>query len=304
MTTDLDDLNQTGRLRLAIQKSGRLADDTFDLLRRCGLAVSASKNRLYARVKELPIDILLVRDDDIPTLVAGGASDVGIVGGNVFEEERAAGRLKDDVPLVVPLGFSRCRLCIALPKEHDYRGPEDFAGRRIATSYPALTEAWLRENGVSSARTVIMNGAHEIAPRLGVADAICDIVSTGGTLDANGLRVAETIYRSEALLIGGRLDEDPEKARTAEALKLRIEGVQRSRDAKYVMLNAPRSAIDRIAAVLPAADKPTVLELAGESDKVAVHTVCTEEVVWEHLEELRGLGASGILVLDIDKMLA
>ncbi|MEM1380253.1 MAG: ATP phosphoribosyltransferase [Pseudomonadota bacterium] len=303
---DTEQTSQDGqvRLRLAVQKKGRLADDTFDLLKRCGLRVSASKNRLYARIKELPIDILLVRDDDIPALVASGASDAGIVGGNVFEEERVAGRLDVDLPTQVRLGFSRCRLCIAVPKEHAYQNPQDFAGMRIATSYPALTDAWLAERGVEGARSVIMNGAHEIAPRLGVADAVCDIVSTGGTLDANGLKVAETIFQSEALLIAGAFPDAPEKARIVEALKLRIEGVQRSRDAKYVMLNAPRAALDKITAVLPAADRPTILELAGESDKVAVHTVCGEEVVWEKLEELKSLGASGILVLDIDKMLA
>ncbi|MEM9838700.1 MAG: ATP phosphoribosyltransferase [Pseudomonadota bacterium] len=304
MSTGFDDDDSSKRLRLAVQKKGRLADDTFDLLKRCGLRVSASKNRLYARIKELPIDILLVRDDDIPALVADGASDAGIVGGNVYEEEQASGRLTRTMGTVVPLGFSRCRLCIALPKEHQYTGPSDFTGMRIATSYPALTDAWLAEHGVEGARSVIMNGAHEIAPRLGVADAVCDIVSTGGTLDANGLKVAETIFRSEAMLIAGQFEEGSEKARIADALKLRIEGVQRSREAKYVMLNAPRAALDAITDVLPAADRPTVLELAGESDKVAVHTVCREEVVWEKLEELKSLGASGILVLDIDKMLA
>ncbi|MCQ8186535.1 ATP phosphoribosyltransferase [Parvularcula maris] len=292
----------TGRLRMAVQKKGRLADETFDLLKRCGLSLSQSKNRLYARVQEMPIDILLVRDDDIPALVAGGASDLGIVGGNVFEEERAGGRLGSRVPLVKPLGFSKCRLCIALPKEDTYSQPADLGGMRIATSYPALTEDWLEREGVKGATTVVMNGAHEIAPRLGVADAVCDIVSTGGTLDANGLKVAETIYRSEALLIGGPLEGEAKKV--ADALQLRIEGVQRSRDAKYVMLNAPRSAVEAISKVLPAADKPTILELAGTAEKVAVHTVCREAVVWEHLEELKRLGASAILVLDIDKMLA
>jgi ATP phosphoribosyltransferase len=291
-----------GRLRMAVQKKGRLADDTFDLLKRCGLTLSQSKNRLYARVQEMPIDILLVRDDDIPALVASGASDLGIVGGNVFEEERAGGRLGEKVPLVKPLGFSSCRLCIALPKEEVYARPADLGGMRIATSYPALTQAWLAREGVKGATTVVMNGAHEIAPRLGVADAVCDIVSTGGTLDANGLKVAETIYRSEALLIGGELSGEAKEV--AAALQLRIEGVQRSRDAKYVMLNAPRNAVEAIAKVLPAADQPTVLELAGASEKVAVHTVCREAVVWEHLEELKRLGASAILVLDIDKMLA
>ncbi len=293
-----------GRVKLAVQKKGRLADETFELLKRCGLSVSQSKSRLYARISELPIDLLLVRDDDIPALVASGASDLGIVGGNVFEEERCAGRLKDRVPMVTELGFSRCRLCIAVPKELDYREPRHLNGLKIATSYPALTDNWLAEQGVEGAESVIMNGAHEIAPRLGVADAVCDIVSTGATLETNGLAVAETIYQSQALLIGGDFASAPAKAATARALRLRIEGVQRSRDAKYVMLNAPRSALDKITAVLPAAERPTILDLAGESDMVAVHTVCQEAVVWEMLEELKALGASAILVLDIDKMLA
>ncbi|MEM9809822.1 MAG: ATP phosphoribosyltransferase [Pseudomonadota bacterium] len=299
--TDDDDAT-ISRVRLAIQKKGRLADDTFDLLKRCGLHVRQSKSSLYARIEELPIDLLLVRDDDIPALVASGASDLGIVGANVFEEEKAAKRLKGSVPMVLPLGFSRCRLCIALPKEHPYKGAQQFSGLKIATSYPAITEAWLNDHGVTDCETVIMNGAHEIAPRLGVADAICDIVSTGGTLDANGLTIAETVLRSEALLIGGPLEAAKEK--TAHALRMRIEGVQRSEDAKYVMLNAPRAALEEIARVLPGAERPTVLELAGEGDKVAVHTVCREEVVWEQLEDLKRLGASAILVLDIDKMLA
>lgn len=300
MSTD----ETAGRVKLAVQKKGRLADETFDLLKRCGLSVSQSKSRLYARISELPIDLLLVRDDDIPALVASGASDLGIVGGNVFEEERYAGRLKDRVPMVTELGFSRCRLCIAVPKELDYQAPSNLNGLKIATSYPALTDNWLAEQGVVGAESVIMNGAHEIAPRLGVADAICDIVSTGATLETNGLAVAETIYQSQALLVGGDFASDPAKAATARALRLRIEGVQRSRDAKYVMLNAPRTALDKITAVLPAAERPTILDLAGESDMVAVHTVCQESVVWEMLEELKALGASAILVLDIDKMLA
>ncbi|MEO1658285.1 MAG: ATP phosphoribosyltransferase [Pseudomonadota bacterium] len=300
MSTD----ETAGRVKLAVQKKGRLADETFELLKRCGLSVSQSKSRLYARIAELPIDLLLVRDDDIPALVASGASDLGIVGGNVYEEERCAGRLKDRVPMVTELGFSQCRLCIAVPKELDYQGPRQLDGLKIATSYPALTDHWLEGQGVDGAESVIMNGAHEIAPRLGVADAVCDIVSTGATLETNGLVVAETIYRSQALLIGGDFADDPEKAATAKALRLRIEGVQRSRDAKYVMLNCPRSALDKITAVLPAAERPTILDLAGESDMVAVHTVCREAVVWEMLEELKALGASAILVLDIDKMLA
>ncbi|WOI53773.1 ATP phosphoribosyltransferase [Parvularcula sp. LCG005] len=294
---------ENGRLRLAVQKSGRLSDDTFELLRQCGLKVSQSRTRLYARIEELPIDLLLVRDDDIPELVSNGASDLGIVGGNVFEEERLSREVPLDAEIVMPLGFSKCRLCIAMPKSKAYAQASDLAGKRIATSYPAITQAWLHENGVTDAKTVNMSGAHEIAPRLGVAEAICDIVSTGATLESNGLGVAETVYFSEALLIGPTAKLSPQKKATLDALTGRLQGVLRSRNAKYVMMNAPRDAVDAISAVLPGADSPTVLELAGQTGKVAIHAVCSEDVLWDHLAELKSLGASAILVLDIDKML-
>jgi ATP phosphoribosyltransferase len=290
------------RLRLAVQKSGRLADDSFDLLARCGLKVRRSRTELYARIAELPIDLLLVRDDDIAGLVASGASDLGIVGGNVFEEEAIGGGAAG-VAVLEALGFSRCRLCIAVPEGERYEGPGALAGRSIATSYPGLTGRWLAEAGVE-ARTVQMSGAVEIAPRLGIAEAICDIVSTGATLSANGLKVAETIYESEAKLIGREAGLPPAKAATRDALLARIRGVIRSRDAKYVMMNAPREAIAAIRGVLPGADSPTVLDLAGDGDRVALHVLSTDTVVWEHLEELKSLGASAILVLDVDKMLA
>ena len=292
----------TDRLRLAVQKSGRLADDSFDLLARCGLKVRRSRTELYARVAELPIDLLLVRDDDIPGLVARGASDVGIVGGNVFEEAKRSDEA-DGAVLLRPLGFSRCRLCIAVPKSEPYETPADLDGRSVATSYPAITRAWSEAEG-AGLDTVMMSGAVEIAPRLGIADAICDIVSTGATLDANGLRVAETIYESEALLVGRAAGLSPAKRAVLDALSARIDGVLRSRDAKYVMMNAPRGAVDAIRAVLPGADAPTMLDLAGEPDLVGLHVLATDAVLWEHLEEIRALGARSILVLDVDKMLA
>ena len=295
-------MTDDARLRLAVQKSGRLADDSFDLLARCGLKVRRSRTELYARIAELPIDVLLVRDDDIPGLVARGASDVGIVGGNVFEETRLDGGA-EGAAVLKPLGFSRCRLCIAVPKPEDYEGPAGLAGRTVATSYPELTRAWAEREGVSLT-PIHMSGAHEIAPRLGLADAICDIVSTGATLNANGLKVAETVYESEALLIGPDAALPPEKQATLDALTARIEGVLRSKDAKYVMMNAPRGAVDAIRGVLPGADSPTVLDLQGEADMVALHVLTTDAVVWEHLEELKGFGARAILVLDVDKMLS
>lgn len=301
MSTDQSAAPDTPRLRLAVQKKGRLADDTFDLLATCGLKVRSGRSRLFARIEELPIDVLLVRDDDIPELVAGGAADAGIVGGNVYEEDRLT-REGAGANIADTLGFSRCRLCVAVSKDVDYPGPAYFAGKKIATSYPGLLEGWLKSQGVSGAQVVLMHGAHEIAPRLGLADAICDIVSTGATLDTNGLKVADTIYQSEALLIGAA-GLDGEKLAILEALKGRMRGALASRHAKYVMMNAPRAAISAISAVLPGADAPTVLELAGEGDMVAIHAVCNEDVLWEHLAELKAQGASAILVLDIDKML-
>lgn len=291
----------SARLRLAVQKSGRLADDTFDLLKRCGLKVRQSRSRLFARIEELPIDVLLVRDDDIPELVAGGAADAGIVGGNVYDEDRVT-REGAGAEIIEKLGFSRCRLCVAVSKELDYESAAQFSGMRIATSYPGLLKGWLDEQGVEGASIVLMHGAHEIAPRLGLADAICDIVSTGATLDTNGLKVAETIYHSEALLIAGR-ELGTQQTDILAALQGRLRGALASRHAKYVMMNAPRSAVERISAVLPGADAPTILELAGQHDKVAIHAVCNEDVLWEHLAELKSHGASAILVLDIDKML-
>ena len=291
------------RLRLAVQKSGRLADDSFDLLARCGLKVRRSRTELYARIAELPIDLLLVRDDDIPGLVARGASDVGIVGGNVFEETRLAGDA-DGARVLRGLGFSRCRLCIALPRSRDYGGPQDLSGLTVATSYAELTRAWAAREGVALT-PIHMSGAHEIAPRLGLSDAICDIVSTGATLSANGLEVAETIYESEAQLIGPDAPLPEAKRAALDALTARIDGVLRSKDAKYVMMNAPRGAIDAIRGVLPGADSPTVLDLHGAgADMVALHVLTTDAVVWEHLEELKSLGARAILVLDVDKMLS
>lgn len=293
----------TERLRIAIQKSGRLSDGSFELLKNCGLKVSRGKDRLYGRVQEMPIDVMMLRDDDIPEFVADEACDIGIVGENVFEEERLAGRHDAPAERVMPLGFARCKLMIAGPKEWEYSGAEALAGKRIATSYPGLTGDWLKREGVD-ARPVMMKGSVEVAPRLKVADAVCDIVSTGATLDANGLKPLATVYESEALLIRNSSTFSNEKQAIFDALLKRINGVITSRDAKYVMMNAPREAIEAITAYLPGADAPTVLELAGNPDKVAIHAVCRESVFWNQLEELKRLGASAILVLPIEKMMA
>lgn len=290
------------RLRLAIQKSGRLSEESHDLIKQCGLTISRGRDTLYGRVQEMPIDVLLVRDDDIPAFVADGACDIGIVGENVAAEDAESAGRRTPAALVRKLGFSRCRLMIAAPREWSWEGPRGLAGKRIATSYPGLTRRFLREAGVE-ATAVLMQGAVEVAPRLAIADAISDIVSTGATLEANGLRPVATVFESEAVLIRCASPLAPAKQSILDSLMKRIDGVLASRDAKYVMMNAPRSAVAAITAVLPGAESPTVLELAGAPDKVAVHAVCRESVFWDTLERLKGLGASAILVLPIEKMM-
>lgn len=291
------------RLRIAIQKSGRLSDGSFDLLKSCGLKVSRGKDKLYGRVRELPIDVLLLRDDDIPAFVADNACDIGIVGQNVFEEERLSGEHDAPAIEVMKLGFARCKLMLAAPKEWTFNGASMLQEKRIATSYPGLTNAWLEREGVN-ARAVMMKGSVEVAPRLKIADAVCDIVSTGATLDANGLKPVAEVFDSQALLIRNAAEFSSEKQAVFDALMKRINGVLTSRDAKYVMMNAPRDAVAAITEYLPGAEAPTILELAGNADKVAIHAVCRESVFWDTLEDLKKLGASAILVLPIEKMMA
>lgn len=291
------------RLRIAIQKSGRLSDGSIELLKNCGLTISRGKDRLYGRVQELPIDVLLLRDDDIPEFVADDACDIGVVGGNVFEEERLREPRDIAAQNVLALGFGRCRLMLAAPKDLAFDGAAVLEGKRIATSYPHVTRAWLEREGVN-ARVVTMKGSVEVAPRLKIADAVCDIVSTGATLDANGLKPAATVFESEALLIRNARPFSPARQAVFDALMKRIRGVMTSREAKYIMMNAPRSAVPAITEFLPGADAPTVLDLAGSPDKVAIHAVCRESVFWDTLEELKKLGASAILVLPIEKMMA
>lgn len=290
------------RLRIAIQKSGRLSDGSFDLLKSCGLSVSRGRDKLYARIREMPIDILLLRDDDIPAFVADSACDIGIVGENVAEEERLTSDHAGRVDILMRLGFSRCKLMLAAPKEWGPATNQSFAGKRIATSYPGLTNAYLEREGIK-ATSVMMKGSVEVAPRLKIADAVCDIVSTGATLDANGLKPSATIFESQAVLIRNPEKFTGDKEQILAALLKRIQGVLDSREAKYVMMNAPREALSAITAILPGADSPTVLELAGDPDKVAIHAVCRESVFWSTLEELKENGASAILVLPIEKMM-
>ncbi len=289
----------SARLRIAVQKSGRLADKSLDLMEAAGLHIVKGANELLYRIENAPIDLLRVRDDDIPTFVADGVADLGIVGRNILAE-RAKG---DAAPTeVMALGFGRCDLKIAAPPSFKYDGPRSLEGLRIATTYPRLLQRFLRENDVN-AEIVTMRGAVEVAPRLKLANAICDLVSTGATLEANGLVEADTVLRSEAVLIRSSKPIDDELARVAESVTQRFRGVAASRDAKYVMMNAPRSVLPQISEILPGAGSPTVTPLAGRDDLVAVHAVCQESVFWETLERLKAVGASAILVLSIEKMM-
>ena len=286
------------RLRIAIQKSGRLADKSLELIEAAGFRIVKGANDLFYRVENAPVDLPRGRDADIPTFVGDGVADFGVVGRNVLEE-----RVEGPRPIeVMPLGFGRCELRIAAPKEFDYAGPGSLEGKRIATTYPNVLKRFLKNNDIG-AEIVTMRGAVEVAPRLKLAQAICDLVSTGATLETNGLVSCETVLESEAVLIRCARATEPALAGIASSLIERLRGVSASRGAKYVMMNAPRARLDEISAILPGADAPTVTPLAGRDDIVAVHAVCQESVFWETLERLKGAGASAILVLPIEKMM-
>lgn len=287
------------RISFAVQKNGRLADASLLLLERCGLHLARSRDGLFAYGESMPVDLLFVRDDDIPRLVADGHADFGIVGRNVADE------FAGDSPrfsIRTGLGFGACRLAIAVPESANYMNPSSLTGKRIATSYPNITRRFLRANDVD-ADVVTLSGSVELAPRLGSADAISDIVATGRTLRAHNLREVDTIMNSTAVVLQSESALSEPLSEIANRLFLRIDSTLRVDESKYVMLHAPISAVDRVAELLPGAERPTILPLAGSSDRVALHAVCGEAVLWEHLESLKAVGASAILVLPVERML-
>jgi len=294
------------RLKIAVQKAGRLTESSVDLLARCGLKLSRGKDQLIGYGENMPLDVLFVRDDDIPDLVQEDVCDLGLVGLNVLEEKRlelqAQGHAAQFSP-VRNLDFGRCRLALAVPDGLPYRGLESLHGRRIATTYPRLLERYLKERHVR-AEIVTLSGAVEIAPRLGRADLICDLVSTGSTLQANHLREVETVLESHAVLIRTPVEVAPQKRDWVQRLLLRVDGVQQVRESKYIMLHAPRTALSEIRRLLPGSESPTIIPLEGTPNRVAVHAVCRENVFWETLEGLKKAGASDLLVLPVEKMLA
>jgi len=299
-------MTDTGRLKIAAQKSGRLSDQSISMLERCGLKFARSKDKLFCYGENMPVDLLLVRDDDIPGLLMDGICDLGIVGENVAEEERLE-RVRLGEPAQFKslrrLSFGACRLSLAVPENQAFDSPKDLEGKRIATTYPHLTQAFLNQEQVN-AKIVRLSGSVEIAPSLGTADAIADLVSTGSTLRANHLKEVQVVFKSKATLLQSAEVLNPEKQAVLDRLLPRIEGVLQVKESKYVMLHAPRSALDAVKQLLPGAEAPTVLPLEGDNERVAIHAVCRETVFWEHLEELKAAGASAVLVLPVEKMLA
>ena len=281
-------------LRIAVQSKGRLFEETMALLQEADIKIPSSKRILLVQSSNFPVEVLFLRDDDIPQSVANGVADLGIVGENEFVERN------EDAEIVKRLGFSKCRLSLAIPKDVDYPGLSWFEGKKIATSYPGILERFMKENAVKTDIHVI-TGSVEIAPGISLADAIFDIVSSGSTLVSNRLKEVEVVMKSEALLIGNK-NLSEEKKEILKELLFRIEAVKAAEDKKYVLMNIPTEKLDEIIEVLPGMKSPTVMPLAQKGWS-SVHTVLDQKCFWEIIEKLKALGAEGILVLPIEKMI-
>lgn len=281
-------------LRIAIQSKGRLNEDSLALLQEIGISVDDSKRKFLSRSANFPLEVLYMRDDDIPQVVSAGTASLGIVGLNEVAEKGC------DVQIVEKLGFGGCRISLAIPKADEYEGPSYFNGKRIATSYPKILKKFLDENGIS-AEIEIITGSVEIAPAAGIADAIFDIVSSGGTLVTNGLKEVEKVFFSEAVLISNGELSDEDQAALDEIL-FRISSVKVSRGKKYVLMNLPESAIEDAIRILPAMRSPTLMPLAAKG-WYSMHSVVDEDDLWEKIRQLKAIGAEGILVLNVDKII-
>lgn len=281
-------------LRIAIQSKGRLYEDTMNLLDEADIKVSSSKRTLLVQSSNFPLEVIYLRDDDIPQSVATGVADLGIVGENEFVEK------KKPADIALRLGFSKCRLSLAIPKAEKYEGPQWFNGKKIATSYPVILQDYLDKNNIN-AEIHVITGSVEISPGIGLADGIFDIVSSGSTLISNNLKEVEVVMRSEAVLIANRNLND-EKKETLSQIKFRIEAVRNAEDKKYVRMNAPKARLNDIINVLPGLKSPTVIPLADE-DWCSVHTVLDEKRFWSIIGKLKEMGAQGILVTPIEKMI-
>lgn len=281
-------------LRLAIQSKGRLNEDCTSLLQEIGISVDDSKRKFLSKSANFPLEVLYMRDDDIPQVVSAGTASLGIVGLNEVEEKGF------DVKIEAKLGFGGCRISLAIPKAEAYDGPQYFNGKRIATSYPNILRKFLTENGIDADIEVI-TGSVEIAPAAGIADAIFDIVSSGGTLVSNGLKEVERVFFSEAVLISnGKLSEEDRKS--LDEILFRIDSVKVSRGQKYILMNLPESAVEDAIRILPAMRSPTVMPLAAKG-WCSMHSVVNADDLWEKIRQLKAIGAEGILVLSVDKII-
>ncbi|GAB1473592.1 ATP phosphoribosyltransferase [Bacteroidota bacterium] len=281
-------------IRIAIQAKGRLSEESITLLMEAGLSIEEGKRKLLAKCGEFPMEVLFLRDDDIPGAVAMGVADIGIVGLNEVEEKSA------NTKIMHKLGFSKCRISLAIPKSSEYNGLEYFNGKRVATSYPAILKKYFKSKGIS-AQIHTITGSVEVAPSVGMADAIFDIVSTGGTLITNGLKEVEKVFFSEAVLIANP-SLDKEKRATVSQLISRFESVERSRGMKYLLMNLPLDKLDEATGILPGMRSPTVLPLA-QKGWCSIHVVVEERELWPKMERLKAIGAEGILVLSLEKIL-
>lgn len=281
-------------LRVAIQSKGRLNEESTALFQEIGISVDDSKRKFLSQSANFPLEVLYMRDDDIPQVVASGTASLGIVGLNEVEEKGV------DVEIVERLGFGGCRISLAIPKAEEYDGPQYFNGKRIATSYPNILRKYLADNGID-AKIEIITGSVEIAPAAGIADAIFDIVSSGGTLVSNGLKEVEKVFWSEAVLIAGPglTDED---RKLLEEIQFRLDSVKVSRGKKYLLMNLPQASVEEAVRILPAMRSPTVMPLAAEG-WCSMHSVVDEADLWDKIRQLKAIGAEGILVLNVDKII-
>lgn len=298
-------MNNSKRLRIAIQKSGRLAEKSISLFTKCGLDFELHKNQLFQSSANFPIDIMLVRDDDIPSYVADGVCDLGIVGENILKENIFS---RTDInpgciEVLTRLDFGYCRLSIAVPPTFTYQNVQSLEGTKIATSYPSCLNSFLSKNNVK-AEILELGGSVEIAPVLSIADVICDLVSTGGTLRSNGLSEVTTLFESQACLVRTGKTLTPEKIILLERLMQRIQGVLTAGRSKYIMMNAPKEALAQILKLLPGMEEPSIMPLGMDGKKIAIHAVASEDVFWETIENLKKAGANSILVLPIEKVIA
>lgn len=289
-------LDSTTSLRIAVQKSGRLTDKTLNLLEGIGLKFDDYKRSLLVKCLNFDVELLLIRDDDIPEYVQDGVCDLGFVGANEVEEDQV------DVTILRGLNYGVCRLSLAVPKDGDIKNLEDFAGKKIATSYPVITKNYFEKKGID-VKVITLSGSVEIAPRLEIADAICDLVSTGNTLKANGLEEVINIFDSETQLIKTRMPLSDGKKQMIDKIIQRIEGYQKAGKSRYIMMNAPQEAVEEIKEIIPSLKSPTVMPLA-DNGMVAIHTVVPLSTFWDVMERLKEAGATGIVMLPIESMIA